>query len=106
MALRLAPLRVLISLTVASIGPLSTARAAALEPAPSTKKESTFEELLARADEHASESRHAAALDDYERAFAAMPSSLRPTGVGEVLALAAGKSALMMGSERVALEPA
>lgn len=94
MALRLIHRIALTILTVASLGSYSTAQASALGLAPSAEEESTFEELLARADEHASEGRHAAALDDYERAFAAMPATLRPTGVGEVLALAAGKAAL------------
>ncbi|MEM7157691.1 MAG: hypothetical protein AAF799_32925, partial [Myxococcota bacterium] len=56
--------------------------------------EGDFEQLLANADGHAMEGRHAEALTEYELAFAAMPAHLRATSVGELVVIAASKSAL------------
>lgn len=53
-----------------------------------------FEQLIAQADEHTSAGRHAEALRSYSEAFRAMPESLKSSGVGEFVALAAGSAAI------------
>lgn len=53
-----------------------------------------FEQLIAEADAHTSEGRHAEALESYADAFAAMPIDLKVSGVGEFVAVAAARAAL------------
>ena len=68
-----------------------------------------FEQLIVEADEHVSQGRHDQALRAYAESFRAMPPELQPSGVGEFVALAAGKSALddfAVRGERRSLEQA
>lgn len=53
-----------------------------------------FEQLIARADEHAGQGRHAEALQAYADALAVMPSDLKASGVGELVAVGAGDAGL------------
>jgi hypothetical protein len=53
-----------------------------------------YERLIAEADGHASEGRHAQALRAYSEAFRSMPLELKVSGVGEFVAVAAGKAAI------------
>lgn len=85
---RRAPLRGLaaaaaLAVALAAAGPV---RAAAPDP--------DFEQLIAQADEHASQGRHAQALQRYSEAFRAMPEPLKASGVGEFVALSAGNAAI------------
>ena len=73
---------------------LATVLAAQPAIALSAPAQGDFEQLLADADGHAIEGRHAQALTEYEQAFAAMPAELRATSVGELVVVAASKSAL------------
>jgi hypothetical protein len=74
-------------------GPAASEAAAAAPPAPATPA-GDFEQLIAKADDHAGQGRHAQALQAYAEAFAAMPSDLKASGVGEFVAEAAGKAAI------------
>lgn len=68
--------------------------------APAKGLEATLEE----ADGHASASRHDEALRAYSRAFTLMTSETRASGVGEFVALAAGREALADFEARGSLE--
>lgn len=70
---------------------LATAAAPVYAAAP---KGGDFEQLIAEADEHADQGRHAQALQAYAAAFDEMPSDLKASGVGEFVAVAAGKAAI------------
>lgn len=56
--------------------------------------EGDFEQLIAEADAHVDQGRHDEALSAYTRAYRAMPAELQVSGVGEFVAMAAGKAAL------------
>lgn len=63
-------------------------------PARAAAPPADFEQLIARADEHASAGRHAEALHEYAQAFEAMPAELKGNDVGQFVALAAGTAAI------------
>lgn len=63
-------------------------------PARAAAPRGDFEQLIAEADEHAGQGRHADALRAYADAFAAMPGDLKASGVGEFVAVAAGNAAV------------
>jgi hypothetical protein len=63
-------------------------------PARGAAPQGDFEQLIAEADGHASQGRHAEALRAYSDAFRSMPTELKASGVGEFVAVAAGKAAI------------
>jgi hypothetical protein len=63
-------------------------------PARAAAPESSFEQLIAEADTHASEGRPQEALAAYGTAFSSMPPELRTSEVGEFVALAAAEAAM------------
>lgn len=78
-------------------------------PARAAAPAADFEQLIARADEHASAGRHADALRTYVDAFEAMPRDLRRSSVGEFVVLAAANAAeqdYQARSDRASLEAA
>lgn len=78
-------------------------------PARAAAPAADFEQLIARADEHASAGRHADALRTYVEAFEAMPRDLRRSSVGEFVVLAAANAAeqdYQARSDRASLEAA